>query len=251
MVDIPSGRGLQKAAFFMHALESAALVGLLSTQDLQSWRLSLSSRTGIPAPKSIVDQWDHKPQLFLPMFSALSCVNHGTSVWDEEYWEESQKTRTNPLQWAEYSVSAGLMTWMIAISSGINQLTELIPLMGLNFMMQYTGYRMEVEKARGVTDFKPWLLTGWVMFMAIWFPIVTTFAHTVATQPGVPEFVYCIIGVMFFLFALFGINQYMYLMDRITWTQYQDRTAWLSIGAKTTLVGLCFGGLGRPNTEKT
>jgi hypothetical protein len=47
------------------------------------------------------------------------------------------------LRWIEYSVSAGCMTWVIAVLSGQRDLGVLVSLMLLNVILQSQGYLLD------------------------------------------------------------------------------------------------------------
>ena len=85
----------------------------------------------------------------------------------------------------------------------------------------------------------------WGIFAVQWQMMMTSFwlAVTADAERKPPDIVYSIIFIMFSLFASFGINQWLYVRDRISWETYQKATVGLSFTAKTALVWMVYGGL--------
>jgi Heliorhodopsin len=224
----------------LHAGQAGVLAYLLATSDKKlEWPL-IQSTNGEVKHRTTQDIF-----VLLPLFSGLSTLNHATMGWSDSFYANVQKNRSHPLQWAEYSVSAGLMTWVLAVMSGVVDLSVLISLLELNIMMQYTGYCIEKAVAEG-TDPMPYLYLGWGAFMAIWTILLSSFitALTYASSP-VPDIVHAIIWILLAFFASFGINQYLYMRKYTTWEQYQKGTIALSLCSKSSLVWMCYFGIVR------
>jgi hypothetical protein len=78
----------------------------------------------------------------------------------------------NPFRWTEYSVSATIMILLIALVSGITDITALIGIAGANIAMILFGLRMERvnDQADGTVDWEPFVfgcivgLLPWIAF---------------------------------------------------------------------------------------
>ncbi len=237
-------QNLHKAAALLHGSQAIALTVLLSTNDsLRPWPLIT---TGFG---KVQDVWTQDVFYLLPAFSALSTVNHSVMAWSTTYYEQVQRTHVHPLQWLEYSVSAGLMTWMLAVTCGVVDVNTLTQLVWLNVLMQYTGYAIEKAKAQK-QDWRPWLWMGWGLFVAIWSILMVSFYVVLShTTTDIPDILYLIIFFMVALFASFGINQGLYAADYIDWHKYQVGSITLSFVTKTLLVWLVYGGLIRDHED--
>lgn len=187
----------------------------------------------------------YKQQLFalVPTFSLLSAVNHTVTATSDTYYQTYRKSHTNPLQWGEYALSASLMLWIVATLSGLVETHTMVSLVGLNVLLQYLGYRIEVVKAQG-GDWKPLMFVAFGIFFLQWEMIITSFylAVTESTEKP-PTIVYAIVLILFVLFSSFGINQLLYVTDRMGWETYQKVTVGLSLAAKSALIWMLYGGL--------
>jgi hypothetical protein len=236
-------RLLHGSAAVAHALQAGAFIyfGLQKGSSLPTFPLRDSS---FGKTYRVSDQ-----HLFwlVPTFSLCSTFNHAVTAYSPTYYAYYQKTRTNPLQWAEYSVSAGLMTWLIATLSGIIETHVLVALVGLNVLLQYLGYLIEVHQASktGRAKVPALMALAWGVFAIQWEMIVTSFwlAVTADSERKPPDIVYSIIFIMFTLFASFGVNQLLYVRGRISWETYQKVTVGLSFTAKSALIWMVYGGL--------
>ena len=73
-------------------------------------------------------------------FPILSALNHGFSVASHRgLYAEYVDQGWNPVRWAEYSFSAGVMVLLVAQMSGVNELRLLLALVASNFLLQFIG----------------------------------------------------------------------------------------------------------------
>lgn len=176
-------------------------------------------------------------------------------------------TRTNPLRWAEYALSAGAMVWVIATLSGVTELRTLITLCVLNVGLQYVGYLVErcyalmtgpytAIETQPITSTPSRIalalypgeitLVGWFIFLAMWIEIGMSFFCAIeydAVQKP-PDIVYAIVIILFVLFSTFGALQLAYtggcLRDFRT---YELGFIMLSFVSKTILTWMVYGGV--------
>jgi hypothetical protein len=150
----------------------------------------------------------------------------------------------------EYSVSAGLMTWLLAVLSGQRDLGVLCALLLLNVLLQSYGYLLDQEEdpRRAVTL----LLQSCVLFVAMWAIIFSSFYSSLdQTDETVPSVVYAIIWFLFLLYCCFG------LLPLLRWagylsseTRYQKCFIVLSTVSKTSLVWMVWFGAIRDSAQK-
>jgi len=163
-----------------------------------------------------------------------------TSILDKKY---------NKIRWIEYSASAGIMFWVIAQLSGVEEITLLITLLLSNIAMQLCGLLNEMLLSYNNKQQEAMLalFIGWLPFLAIWVPIMTSFYTTIddlSSSP--PDFVYSIVIILFILTLSFGV-----LATLQTWGKYEWVTSFiniemayciLSLAAKTLLTNLTLFG---------
>jgi hypothetical protein len=232
-----------RLAAVAHAGQSAVLASILDYEQLPA-SISLQSFG------KEQEKWTVYPGYLLPTFSALSTVNHAYTGFVPGAYEALEKSKVNTLQWTEYGLSAGFMTWLIALLSGVQEISTLTTLFGLNMMMQYAGYMVEYTKANK-KDWHGYMWLGWGCFKLIWLILITHFIVAVNySEEDVPDFVYAVIWIMLGLFSTFGVNQYCYALDVISWSTYQRVTIGLSLITKSVLIWMVYGGLVNMDVEE-
>lgn len=201
---------------------------------------------------------------FIPLTSALSHLSQALLL--NKPWLSSRLHHgRNPLRWMEYTVSAGLMFWVIGQLCGITELSLLLELLALNGCLQYCGYRVEcsfrdataLPTEDGNTAYeqaRTWFHRGLFFYLLCWLPPVSSFA---VAQP--PDIVYVIFAVQLCLFSSFGLIQTLVLRERYnTYTRIgSDTVLWqekaytvLSFLAKGSLILILLIGAGRdPDTD--
>jgi len=191
--------------------------------------------------------WRYKLSSLLPVFPFLSAVNHFGSVGGA-YYTHALASKTNPLRWGEYSLSAGVMLWIIATLSGIVEVRTLVSLMILNVALQWIGYMIEQHVARHGPRSKGLvglLCIGFALHVAIWVSIVTSF-YTVLEENNLkpPPAVYSVIWVMFVLFTSFGLVSAMYALGVIKSFEANELSfLLLSLVSKSLLTWLVYFGV--------
>lgn len=133
-------------------------------------------------------------------------------------YEADLKKSINRARWIQYAVSGGLSLLLIALLSGVYELSTLLLIFALNVIMNLLGLAMEVH-AQGKG--KPSRLTCWVSLLAGSMPWVVLAIYLAGANlyggSDVPAFVYYIYGSMLVLFG--GLAT-------ITWLQFKKKGAW-------------------------
>lgn len=206
-------------------------------------------------------------------FPLLSSINHLWASFFQESYLKQIATGSNPVRWAEYGISAGLMTFTIAQLSGISDMKTLFPMLIANGLMQYTGLTVEqnVAAANDRSSSPPTQLLayqnawqhetlGFAAFLAIWVPIFLGFFTALDRSPEpVPDIVFGIIFVLFSLFLVFGLTSIAQIRGvywkknnhfRLTnFRQVELRYIILSFVAKTLLTNMTLFGVIREGME--
>jgi len=117
--------------------------------------------------------------------------------------------RNNYFRWIEYAISSTIMTFLIAITSGVKMLDTIILLLVMNVGMILCG--QIIESASGVNAFNIKViatLIGWVLLFGIIAIIFRNFFNILANAKvsgyKVPSFVYFIIFPLILWYASFG-----------------------------------------------
>jgi hypothetical protein len=160
----------------------------------------------------------------VPIFSLLSTVNHSWALFDFQHYKKFVDQGYNPVRWGEYSISAGLMTYVIASLSGITDIKTLIGLLLANGAMQFSGYSIEKLVSQSIHDpddrFAQVLyqsavreqIVGFIIFILqmaiVWIAFFTSVAQS---DQEVPAFVWTIILILTALYLAFGLLSVCYM----------------------------------------
>jgi hypothetical protein len=210
-----------------------------------------ASWTGGPPPVASPIQgeplFDLPIGLAVAVFLYLAAVDHliVASPWARDWYERNLARGINYARWWEYSISASLMVVLIAMLSGIRELTALVAIFGASAAMILFGLLMERgSRPGGRTDWWPFWL-GSAIGLVPWVAIAIQLIRSEAETGMVPGFVFAIFASLLALFALFPLNM---------WLQYRRIGPWgdylygergyivLSLTAKSALAWQVFGG---------
>lgn len=186
-------------------------------------------------------------------FSLISATFHLmiATVFFNKY-KKYLKKGMNPYRWIEYSLSASLMIVLIALLSGIFDLSSLIMMFGLTAIMNLMGLMMEVHNQ---TTKKTNWLSYWIGCLAGILPWVVIgvyfWGSATAANPGegIPAFVYFIWVSIFMFFNSFAVNMYLQYKKMGKWSDYlygERVYIWLSLFAKSALVWQIYAGTLQP-----
>lgn len=174
----------------------------------------------------------YKLARLVPVFPALSTLNHFYSYFFPKHYLQQVEKGSNPVRWSEYSVSASIMLIIISQLSGGNDIKQLEQLVLSNMALQGIGYLVEKESAQGIKDGSSHHydqavlqeMVGFLILASQWSTIFTSFFTSVKeSNEDTPDVVYAIIFVMFGLFVVFGILSVFYMRG-----QKAVRTSWSS-----------------------
>jgi len=207
-----------------------------------------------------------------PVFSFLSAANHLWAVSDfSGYLQWVDQRGYNPVRWLEYSVSAGLMWYLVAVLSGIVDIKPLVLLVLTNVALQYTGYSIEKDSAAALRQqnearyeaAQRQHVIGFLIFAAQMVCVWTAFITSVTTsENNVPWLVWLIMVVITALFLSFGLLSLAYTrgfvggqkprLSERDFRKIEVGYLVLSFVAKTFLMNaVLFGAVNRPDVNKT
>lgn len=184
-------------------------------------------------------------------FLFLSGVAHVVLATVARRWYERMLQRgIQPARWIEYSVSASVMIVVIAMLTGIYELSALVTLFALNATMILFGWVMEVRNERRASiDWLPF----WFGVFAGAVPWVVIGIYLFGAEGGgggPPGFVYAIFGSLFVFFNVFAVNMALQYLRVGRWRDYlfgERVYMWLSLLAKSALAWQVFAGTLRPS----
>jgi hypothetical protein len=179
-------------------------------------------------------------------FLLLAAIDHGLMAAPRVvgWYERNLAAETNPARWWEYSVSASLMVVLIAMLTGIREITALVALFGVNAAMILFGLVMErVNRPGQPVDWRPFLY-GCVMGAVPWIAIAIQLGHGTA-ETDVPGFVIAIFFSLLVLFFSFAVNMALQYLRVGPWRSYlfgERVYLVLSLVAKSLLAWQVFAG---------
>lgn len=154
--------------------------------------------------------------LFLAALDHLAVASPGLFPW----YRRSLRREINPARWIEYSLSASLMVVLIAMLTGITDVTALVALFGVNAAMILFGWLMERSNdRRQEVDWLPFLF-GSIAGAVPWVAIGIQFVGSETDAGGPPGFVYGIFASLLVLFFSFAVNQWLQYARIGPWRDY-------------------------------
>jgi hypothetical protein len=192
------------------------------------------------APEAL---FDVRIGIAVAVFLGLAALDHlltGTVL--RRRYEDDLRDGINRARWVEYSFSATLMVLLIALYSGITEVTALVAIAGANVAMILFGWLQERANPPGRerTTMVPFWF-GTIAGAAPWVAI----AVNVVGADTVPGFVYGIVVAQLVFFFSFGVNQWLQYRGVGRWRAYafgEHAYLVLSLGAKSVLAWQIFGG---------
>ena len=156
----------------------------------------------------------------------------------------------NKARWIEYSFSASLMIWIIAMLTGIYDIGTLIALFTLTMVMNLMGLMMEIHnQTTKKTDWTSYIIgciAGFVPWLVIFISLISA---QVYSGGDVPDFVIIIFITIAVFFNLFAINMILQYKKIGKWADYlygEKMYIVLSLVAKSALAWQVFAGTLQP-----
>lgn len=240
----------------LHFVQGVAVVLLSSTNTLSVSTNyltldTLASQSGNPVLVAATrNLFDVNLAYLVAAFFFISAIAHLViaTVYRQTY-EADLKKGINKARWFEYSVSASIMLIAIAMLSGIYDVSALLMIFALGFIMNMMGLVMEVyNQTAKQTNWLSYVI-GCVAGMVPWLVFVIYVTGARMYGGGVPTFVYYIYATLFIFFSSFAVNMLLQYKKVGKWADYLygERVYMiLSLVAKSALAWQVFFGALRP-----
>lgn len=213
---------------------------------------SLASQSGNPVLVSATRHlFDINLAYLVAAFFFMSAIAHliVATVYRKNYEANLQKG-INKARWWEYSISASTMMVGIALLSGVADLSTLLMIFALDFVMNMMGLVMEVwnQKNTKTNWLSYWIgcvagIVPWIVFG------IYVYGARVYGGGDIPSFVYWIYLSMFVFFSSFAVNMLLQYKKVGKWADYlygEKVYMILSLVAKSALAWQIFFGSLRP-----
>lgn len=150
-------------------------------------------------------------------------------------YEEDLRAGRNRIRWAEFAVSAPILMLLIALYTGVTDVTVLVVIGAATLVMIVCGWMQEAlnPPRRRATTMVPF----WGGVLAALVPWSIVAGHLLGAADR-PEFVVSIFLSLFILWASFGANQWLQYRQIGPWADYlhgEQTFLALSLVAKTAL----------------
>lgn len=234
----------------------------LSLKEIQMKRITVDPAGTLPDQCTlnydvkVVGLGTFRYDIAIAIFFGISCFAHLYYASSKSY-ALAIEAGWNPYRWYEYAASAGVMTATLATADGIRDYPFALTLAGATAALQFTGYTTESTLKYSASLNKDTLygaqLTGWFLFVLIWFPLLFNFRRLVSdvsalpSASKVPSWVTFIIFSQIIYYALFGLTQRWHIQDRLEGykrfaTLHERRYIMLSFMSKISLaLGFAYG----------
>lgn len=241
----PVVRGVNAAAACLHLAQGVAVI--LLGRDWRAPVLDEYSEWALPDGCESLDDCCNKDNVCsikrryvkvgelslkweIVAFFWLSALFQGlVALMTKEAYGKWIAQKRNPARWAEYSLSAAVMSVIIAQLNGLVTVYYYVWVAGLTAALMFLGWTHEqvltLRKAlcrveqkhrarEGISDYGYYryfgLFAAWIVFLALKLPILANFIGTIrrAREGGgsrPPEGVYAVVFVQTFLYATFGL----------------------------------------------
>jgi hypothetical protein len=224
-------------------LAQAVAVFLLATDFAVAVTRSLPTGPPGTPPESPEQLFDLPIGGAVSLFLLLAAVDHLlTATVLRRTYESDLRAGVNRFRWVEYSFSATLMVVLIALYTGIDGISALIGIAGVNVAMILFGWLQEAANPPGrpTATMKPFWF-GCVAGAAPWVAI----GYNLVAAETVPGFVIGIFVSLFVFFNSFALNQWLQYRQVGPWRSYafgEKAYLVLSLVAKSALAWQIFGG---------
>jgi hypothetical protein len=155
-------------------------------------------------------------------FLFLAALDHGLMAAPRihRWYERNLASERNPARWWEYSISASLMIVLIAMLTGISDLSALIAIFGVNAAMVMFGLAMERANRPGrAVIWRPFVY-GCIAGAVPWIAIAIQIGYSHNQTGNVPGFVFGIFASLFVLFNSFAANMLLQYRRSGPWRSY-------------------------------
>jgi hypothetical protein len=153
-------------------------------------------------------------------FHILSALFQGYTGFSRDYVTNIKQRGVNPLRFVEYSLSATIMLVCIALVSGIDEFYAMLAVASLTFVTMMLGLIAELLFDDQLVDRLTTRRIGWIAHLTGWVTMLSAYVGVILKQyfvsvresdVGPPDWVTVAIFVVFGLYNIFGVTQFVQL----------------------------------------
>ena len=135
-------------------------------------------------------------------------------------YEAGIRRGINPLRWAHYVLSVGIMLLAVALIVGVADYASLLLIFGLNGLAGVSI--LLAEKANQVAKTTNWTFykIGVLAWLLAWLPIAVHIKAAIVYGNGLPAYVYYLTASAFLLIGGLLLNSYLQFKKRGHWAKY-------------------------------
>lgn len=237
----------------LHAAQGALMLALSNQFSLPVTTSYLTYNTATAAPEPLARvAFNLRIGPMVALFLFISAAAHFllASPLLYNWYVRNLQRHINYARWIEYAFSSSVMIVVIAMLSGVYDLSSLILIFTLNAMMILFGLMMELHnqttEKTNWTSFAFGCIAGFVPWVVIALYFVSA---AMDSSNSVPGFVYGIMISLFVFFNVFAVNMVLQYKRVGPWRDYlfgEKVYILLSLLAKSALAWQVFAGTLRP-----
>jgi hypothetical protein len=240
------------AAIFMTLQVVAIVIIPLDVSLPQTVGFPTTAQNGPISTPQVREVYAINPKWLIAAFLALAAIDHwictfvgfcSITTFDRFVTD----LEANPLRWLEYSVSASLMSVLLAALTGVYDIHLLFCIGALTGICNLTGLVVEFmpkqseNGGKNKAAFGTYLI-GWIAIVVAWLPPLCYFFQSVKVG-DVPNFVIIAYLATAVCYIAFGLNyQLHWFSNKYTFITSEVIYISLSFTAKTILAWDVFGG---------
>ncbi len=165
------------------------------------------------------------------------------SLWAKHFNDDLNK-KVNCLRWAEYATAGGLLLLTVGLVNGINDISTLILLFGLNLVAALYMYSSEKYNLK----LAPWIVNSFVVLTTLlpWLIIAQYIKGAFLYGDGLPGYAYWVNGVLFALYLIGAYNYFRISRSKGRWGDYaygEKLTMLITFVSYSALAWIVFVGL--------
>ena len=238
-------RRINIGAGVLHLLQMIAVLALAKDVPFPITARYMEGPPGSGSFGDVVTLYNAPLGIGVAIFLGLSSLAHFIVVSPKFFprYIAGLAAHRNFFRWVEYSISSSVMIVLIALVTGISDITALIAIFGVNASMILFGWLQEKYEEPGNGGWVPFIfgcITGIVPWLALVFYV---FAIGGVGENQAPTFVYFIVLTIFIFFNSFALVQWLQYKKVGKWSDYLrgERTyITLSLVAKSALAWQIF-----------
>jgi hypothetical protein len=229
---------------FLHAAQGAAVLALANDFALPVTATFMEDAPGVNPPE-LSTLFEIRFAWWVAAFLFISAAAHWIIAAPRVYpWYRANLQRErNYARWIEYSISSSIMVVLIAMLTGISEVSAVGAIFAVNAAMILFGLLQEHYESPGS---KGWLPYWFGVFAgAVPWLLIAVYIWSPGSPGEPPAFVYAIFITLFIFFNTFAVNMVLQYAKVGKWADYmygEKVYVFLSLTAKSALAWQVFGG---------